>query len=110
MTSLIERLEAAQAGSRDLSDEVLRTLGHDIDKYGWWKPPDSNHYSSEARPCPTTNLQHAVDLVPEGYHWKEILVLAIELLNQWHPYPKPQTLDMFRRAICAVILRAKEAN
>ena len=76
MTDLISRLESATAGSRELSDEVLMALGWrrvseetEHGDYVFWCPPDRYAQFTDERPCPTTSLDAALELVPEGWEW-----------------------------------------
>lgn len=55
MTDLIARIESAEAGSRELSDEVLLAL--------WGHPLSAN---VKSRPSPTESVDDALGLVPEG--------------------------------------------
>lgn len=66
---LISRLESAETGSRELSDEVLLALGFKIDAAGWWlRPNDLDEFlRSDQRPDPTRSFDDAVGLVPEGW-------------------------------------------
>lgn len=57
--ALVAKLEQAQEGSRELSDEVLVALRQLSESYKLM--PDC--------PAPTRDLQDAVDLVPEGLYW-----------------------------------------
>ena len=117
--TLLRRIETAEAGSRELSDEVLLELGWE------YFPPKSKRYmrprtwrNEKARvladhiaPCPTTKLQDAVDLVPEGMPYALIYEPKLE---------KPLgaiagDLDLLRMtraatpalALCAALLRSK---
>lgn len=73
--ALIARLEKAKEGTRALSDEVLRASGWTTQP-GWndgtnWISPDGSEHgdSADSRPDPTTSLDDAVALVPEGLYW-----------------------------------------
>ena len=71
--TLIERLEAAETGSRELSDECLLAVGWQKEdvahQRGIWLAPSSWIYGWN-RPDPSRNLQDALDwMVPEGAQW-----------------------------------------
>lgn len=69
-TALIEKLEQAQEGSRDLDAKFHLAMGKIS-----FIPEDFGHADChiceawEDMPHYTTNLQAAVDLVPEGWGW-----------------------------------------
>lgn len=75
MEDLIERLEKAEAGSRELSDEVLKLLGYKCvseENPPWYtsvlmEPNGDFPCHWQDRPCPTTSLDAALALVPEGW-------------------------------------------
>lgn len=84
MTDLIERLEAATEGSRELDCEVACALGWKFERRGnrkkrWWYEPgldeaeslDSSHRHNSAWPNMrwTTSIDAALTLVPEGLLW-----------------------------------------
>ena len=80
MKSLIERLESAGEGSRELSDECLlargfkRRKGYHIDGRpmdGWlWDFPDGTRCYPNELPDPSQNVQDAINwLVPEGWDY-----------------------------------------
>ncbi len=63
--ALISELEAAEEGSRKLSDEVLLALGWRIgEPRRAWAPNREFHFSDQI-PDPSRNLQDGVNLVPE---------------------------------------------
>ena len=86
MTDLITRLEAATEGSQELGDDVLLACGWTefiekgtdngfglTDDKHWMLPPKSNsmylRYHSHC-PNPTTSIDAALTLVPEGWSTK----------------------------------------
>jgi hypothetical protein len=78
MTDLAQRLEAAQEGSRELSDEVLLLFGWTRDNPGLLSPSGDYHtyteygcdnYSCPVGPCPTTSLDACKALMPEGWSY-----------------------------------------
>lgn len=85
MRTLIDKLEAAQAGSMGLSREVARAAGwinRGNSRHGEWFAPedvrdgkpvlDSLRGTTVYREPPdfTRSLDAARTLVPEGWHWK----------------------------------------
>lgn len=46
---LISKLEQAEEGSRELSDEIALAAGWETDK-GWWRAPGEAHYDSTMPP------------------------------------------------------------
>ena len=93
LKSLIAELEQAKEGSRELSDRVLLAVG-------WlgqsasskvagilvphWKSPDGRDVLVDLRPCPTTSIDAALTLVPEGF--------AIEDFMIWPGHPASLTI------------------
>ena len=72
MDKLITELEVATEGSRELDRRVLLASGWLIDAYGYWWARNGNlgfHGEKEAHllPQPTTSLDAALALVPEGW-------------------------------------------
>ena len=77
MKELIERLEKAEAGSRELDFAIGRALrGLSGDYETWWtfhgtiRFKDGSEECADDFPYYTTNLQDALTLVPEGWSWK----------------------------------------
>lgn len=76
---LIARLEKASGPDRELANEVLLACGWKINEYGdegptrsiEWVNPDPNgiDYLDGGQPDPTTSIDAAVTLVPDGYGW-----------------------------------------
>ena len=68
LNDIIRRLEEASEGSRELSDVVLMAVGwrHSLGPNVLWFAPDGKPWK-KARPCPTTSLDEALTLVPEGH-------------------------------------------
>ena len=79
--TLIEKLEAATEGSRELSDECLLAVGFRRENFSigdgskanpftvatGWRGPDGTLYTID-RPDPSQNVQDAIDwMVPEGW-------------------------------------------
>ena len=70
--TLIERLQEASEGSRELSDECLLAVGWRFTAGGpkFWFDPNDNSIGYSARPSPSENLQDALDwMVPEGWEF-----------------------------------------
>lgn len=65
MTDLITRLSASEP-TRELADKVLRLYGWTSAGGGWRNP---GKQWCLFRPDPLTDLQDAVELVPEGRFW-----------------------------------------
>ena len=134
MNDLIARLEAAEEGSRELDWLIADYLGeipqHEIREVGWnyvwWRRP-KDFYLSKANDAEgrnietwapkrrTTNLQAAVDLVPEGLSflvgkdhrtgWATLGQPAKPSGTMWDEGYEAKTPAL---ALCAAILRAKE--
>lgn len=111
LSDLIARLEAATEGSRELSDEVLVALWVTRDD-GWVKPNgDVCEWGDE--PNCTESLDDALGLVPEGWGWmvegrhgKGQATVYLTGDEHW-PLLAAATPAL---ALCAAILRAKEAD
>lgn len=138
MTDLIERLETAESGSRELSDEVLLALdwtyalkssaitgsgGGDIEM--WHSPAGLMHHGP--RPSPAESVDDALSLVPDGYWLTLQRSKSVGHPPQCHAklYGDADTLDRDMEdweeyeyvannfatpalALCAAILRAHE--
>lgn len=75
---LIAKLEAAEAGSRELSDEVLLACGWRIIEREMeapatalaevWFSPDG--IEADEPPSPTESVDDALGLMPEGAYWR----------------------------------------
>lgn len=123
--TLIEKLETAEAGSRELSDEVLLALGWmegPLNTTIWYRPDYSVVPESENLE-PTTNLQDAVDLVPEGWDWgagyghengdpegEEVIFAVVGKPDKGLSTPGEANAATPALALCAAILRAKEVT
>lgn len=113
MTDLITRLEQAKEGSRELSDEVLLALGWktgigthaDFTKF---HAPDGSPASRD-RPDPTTNLQDAVDLVPERHPWTLDSIGIVEM-GSTTGKPVEGIARTLALAMCIAILKVQEAE
>jgi len=85
MTTLIEQLETAREGSRELDAEIARVLGYEAfdrsaQSFGdTWCMKDGD--AIRDLPRWSSNLQDTVDLVPEGWAW--------ELSHDRNPAAKP---------------------
>ena len=77
MDDLIRKLANAECGSRELGDEVLLAVGWKHTSVGYfhgpiyrWSAGDGKpSCAEEDRPNPTTSLDAALTLVPEGWSW-----------------------------------------
>lgn len=76
--ALIKELKQTKEGSRELSDKVLLASGwigqSESSRMAGiliphWKSPSGDDVPTDSRPCPTTSLDAALTLVPEGYLW-----------------------------------------
>lgn len=131
-SDLIERLVLAEEGSRELSDEVLLALGwrqymsgtaaSAALAWGYMYWSNGNRvWTEDSRPSPTTNLQEAVNCVPEGW-----VLLRLEQLPEPAGYCASlaatgkgahgenlacgNVAEGFALALCAAILRARGKN
>src|SRR5215469_8272096 len=76
LSALIAKLEAAKEGSEKLGDEVLLACGWrtvpNFDRRNsipyWIRPSDGQNVGVN-RPDPTTSIDAALTLVPDGYGW-----------------------------------------
>ena len=68
MTNLIAQLESAPEGSRGLDYMIHTKLGWIDQDQGGWDGPNGEH-TGEGWPHYTTNLQDAVEALPEGWFW-----------------------------------------
>jgi hypothetical protein len=71
-TALIAELEAAEKGSRELSDRVLLALGWvTFREYGfiWWGKNKRSSGPEDDRPSPSESLDDVLAMVPEGWQW-----------------------------------------
>ena len=117
IADLIARLTEAQAPDRELDCHIwqfveggsntfvdrdnlhnnawrIRVLGCGSISSSW---RDAPHYTS------TTDA--ALTRIPTERHWRELVVAALDLMQQLHP-EGPWTLDMFARCICIAALKA----
>jgi hypothetical protein len=125
---LIKRLEAATEGSRELDKAILLATGWRIDKEAFgiaaaseiWIAPNGDDYDAVVDPFhrfprPTSSLDSALTLVPEGMCWEISLFPRSETENGPIAFvAKP--LDMFTTwtdgatpalALCIASLRAR---
>ena len=118
--TLIERLEAGETGSRELSDECLLAVGwarSRDDGWGTWQAPDRKVYGFN-RPDPSQNLQDSLDwMVPEGLG-RGCFALSRERSGRTHAtvwYNAEFNRKTTKHgadpalALCAASLRAREA-
>lgn len=80
LRSLIEQLESASEGTKPLGEAVLLACGWTKTQVGYWlgpryywTSPDGKHSFDDDyfhRHNPTTSLDAAITLVPEGWAWK----------------------------------------
>ena len=90
MSDLIERLESAAEGNRELGDEVLLAagwrktpVGHFYGPIHHWSSPDGRHnYSEDRRPNPTQSLDAAMTLVSDGW-WFVGLVSHVQQTKEF---------------------------
>lgn len=125
---LISRLETAAEGSRELSDEVLLALGwsdNDDEIEGYWIPPEGGRWGDRGeRPDPTRSIDDALGLMLDGW-WVHHIHEARDIETWRANYrfnakicpPKNLTSPAFPSngstiplAVCAALLRAKEAE
>lgn len=70
MSDLIADLEAAEAGSRELSDRVLLACGWSFSNEHWFGPGENMAWMAEDAPDPARSIDDAVALVPDGMIWQ----------------------------------------
>lgn len=120
MTDLIDRLEQAEAGSRELSDEVLLALGWSCNdriqgkhpkifgKY-WRHPVNRNDgYWDGDQPDPTQSVDHALKLVPDGWltrHSQQFSKWLVEIKGDGEHEAWAASLPL---ALSIAIIRAHE--
>lgn len=125
---LIARLEAAEAGSRELSDEVLVALGWRCEEEEWigrlgiikvWYRPNGEVVRIGCRPSPTESVDDALGLVPEGLIWSlgidgvgpsamigEEFPGEYAIARQWYAVVDSAATPAL--ALCVAVLRARE--
>jgi len=124
MTDLIERLQAAHVGSRELDAEIALELGWTFEKRGtdrkaWWRKPGeekaymraSNTFDS-ARPSMswTTSIDAALTMLLPGWEWS----LASETNGPYEAYVYNKATGVFylieaatpALALCITILKS----
>ena len=106
---LIAKLEAAEAGSRELSDVVLLALGWTHPHTVSWVSPDGRGVHDLDAPSPTESVDDALGLVPEGYEpgklkWGHKGGVYFYLEG---PKCAGSIAQLPATAICAAILRAQ---
>ena len=121
---LIAKLEAAEAGSRELSDEVLIALGYMESQWaeiGLWRDPTDNTIRSatvpdaKQRPSPTQYVDDALGLVPVGLIWRMDSEMShtrgrpVAALYKWVTEVTAATSSAATPALalCAAILRTQ---
>lgn len=69
MQALIAKLEGAEAGSRELSDEFLLALGWTRTPGYFVEPENVRWWADNSHPSPTESVDDALALVPDGWTW-----------------------------------------
>jgi hypothetical protein len=121
MRDLIERLEKAEGPDRALGDEVLFACGWGCEEAGfgpdtylvWSTPDESDTFRDGDQPNPTSSIDAALTLVPEGHDWLvsmgvgepalAAVALATSVRNSEAEAPSPAI------ALCIAALKAREA-
>ncbi len=71
ITILIERIQGAREGSRELSDAWLLAMGWELTDEGQWCTPAGLWIlDADWRPDPTGDIKDTIDLVPGYWHWQ----------------------------------------
>ena len=126
MTDLLERIEAATEGSRELDKDIASQVhpGTDWDKrytanVGWGHPDFNRVMRANPVPHYTTSIDAALTLVPEGWGFKADCGLGYgnectvghvgenKMYDQPDGWAKAATPAL---ALCAASLRAREAQ
>jgi hypothetical protein len=123
-TALIAEMEAAEKGSRELSDRVLLALGYAFvpSKNVWRRPGDDMDYGGWLDP--SESIDDALAMLPEGWRWRlELCRDGAFLAHLFHPNPTRHHIatgsgegtKIMRGpnlccVACAAILKAKEAD
>ena len=115
MTDLITRLEQAETGSRELSDEVLLSLGyelkpaHELSSTMVWYHPGGRVQLLSERPDPTRSVDDTKLLQPDGYAIRLSVnskMTDVEIYNKdWMGECSAKTEENAR---CIAILKAHE--
>ena len=103
LTALIEDLQNAKEGSRELSDRCLRAVGYtqerriasfNVDKYfDAWLSPEGKYIGNP--PTPARSVDDALDcMVPEGWHLEEMHTTDPDRALQPHLCSANLTPDM----------------
>lgn len=117
ITSLIEKLEGAEVGSRELDAEIARLFGWTQEniwrdptfRNGDWYGPDS-YVPQRCPPTFSTSLDAALALAERlGHDVFGIMADVIERLERdgWSGFPAPGLQSALARYFCAAILRAQ---
>lgn len=112
--TLIQRLQEAGEGSRELSDEVLRACGWDIVIEGHWLrryvPGGVYSWPLDEAPDPSRSIDDVVALLPEGFDWDRCRngVATVHDLRPGMPYRGYEGWAATPAlALCAAIIRAR---
>lgn len=115
---LIARLEAAQAGNRELDAEIAKAIGLDVDEDGWVVTVSVvQDFPAVTFVEPyTTSLDAAISLIPEGCLWKVghagdrhpgIFEALIMPRNGPDPHARAATPAL---ALCAAAMKARSVE
>lgn len=103
MAILLEKLQSATAGSRELSDECLMAWGwklkNDWNGQFWWLDDVKYSYA----PHVTADLQHAVEAA--GDRWRDRLGEALDTLYE----QQASGLARYIILVCLAIEKARKA-
>ncbi len=108
--TLLTKLGQAQEGSRELDVCVGKAVGwHGSNWSMGWLPPEvklteASHTRHQDMPAFTTNLQAAVDLVPEGLPWHMESAGIVEMGTSNGPVEGIAATPAL--ALCIAILKA----
>ncbi len=134
---LIAKLQAAPEGSRELSDEVLLAAGWTREshihpglsadygenvEYWEWTQPNGDpcpryHLGGQNLPCPTTSLDAALTLVPEGAQYclgclsdTRVSVRGVSRYHAWVMEQETVYAPTPALTLCIAALKARSAK
>lgn len=120
MTTLLEKLQSATEGTRELSDECLLAWGWERKiqaNVPYWKAPGLDFWTI-ACPHVTADLQDGVDAVPEGWVWSVSIDYELPGMARLHctlPAADASPISIATRAatpaiaLCIAIEKARNA-